>query len=771
MAKSSKTKESLPTRHSSHLKEDESLLLFKQMISPWLVYDIKGNSDYGIDASVEITKDKLQSQDQLVTGKRFNVQLKSTTVKVGTDFSVQVKRTTFNYWYQCTTPVFVFLIDLTSKEVFYKQIDDKLLTDLSKKNPNWHSQETISIKFSSQNKADRRTLLNIEDFVYKWTYKPTKILTPGEYYNNINEAIDFVKTFKKTVENYNFLDFNSQIDDNLKEISNSIFNLCIIGPSRVGKSTLINALTYREASPVDVLPTTGVPIVMLPGYPEEVNIHFEDKPKITGPVSLDFISEYADQKKNKHNNKNVTLVDIRIVSEFLEKGFSITDVPGIDDINPKIKSIAKSTIYSANAILYVISVGPHKQGEFKLTDQHLADLKEVKENLNRIFLVFNKVDLLSKSELETLKVYIDETLSDYGITDLLAHEPIYISSKKSFEVRVFGKKGKDSVRNLEDSIVKYLINGNLNGVNNLLANFANSLDLIGQVSNICHARLSDTKLSVSLAGKINTVRTELKELQGFIRKQRNTAYKEIHEYISMNFEEIISYLEQDMKNTPVGGKLPSRLQVTLYFQSQTDASVSRVYEYAQQITYELQSKVNLWVSDKLKQVQINLDEINADSTFSLNETQKFRSKVQNIYSIKENLSSNVLVTAYNLVEKAVIGFVDLVASIFKTHEEIKKERIAELIKPARENFKKLETEFLNSSSNYLNNVCRSIENKTIERSTIYLNTLHAELNTTGVALSQTQKQNIEALKAELTELETKGARKMLSIKNYANGIL
>lgn len=763
--------ESLPTRPTSHIKENDSVAVFMKLVSPWILYDIKSNADYGIDANVEITKDKLKSHDQLVTGKKFNVQLKSTTsLKGATEASVSVKKTTFLYWFACTTPVIVFLIDLKDNQIFYRKVDTKLFNEVSKKTPNFHAQETVTIKFSKEDLMHDRSLVQIQSWVYKWMYKPTKIITPGEYYSNVSEATEFVREFQSIVAKYGFNDYNKQIEENITEISNSIFNICIIGPSRQGKSTLINALTRREMSPVDVLPTTGVPIIMVPGNPEEVTVYFSDKPSITNKIDLDFIAEYADQKLNKKNKKNVTLLNVKLNSEFLEKGFSITDVPGIDDINQKIKAIAKSTIYSANVILYVISVGSHKQGEFKLTDAHLADLKEIKENMSRIFLVFNKIDLLNAKEIESLQEYIKTTLHDYGIDEMLAHEPIYISSKKSFEKRVQSKRAKDSVGELEDKMVKYLINGNLNGVNNLLSNFGASMQLIEQIGNICSVRLQNTAASADIQEKVSAVRTELKELQVFIQSQRTAAYKEIRTYISTNFANIISTLENDLKKRKYSN-MPRQSEVTAYLKSQTEASVSRVYEYAQQVIYDLQSQVNIWVSSKLKQIQLSLDEINADPSFALLPMERFTSKIYSIYNIREKLSSNVLVTIINFAEKAITGLFDILGSIFRSEESLKKDRIQELMNPARQNFEKLETEFLSAVSAHLTKVCRFIENKTIERSQIYLDSMQAELDKVGKSLSQTERSNFQNLRSDLKILEEKGMRKMVVIKDYANGVL
>jgi GTPase SAR1 family protein len=765
-----KENESLPTRHSNHIKEDQSLIYFKNSVLPWVVTDIKGNEDYGVDAMVEITKDKIKSENKLATGKKFNVQIKSTaSIKNETDLSVVVKRTTFLYWYQNTLPVFIFLVDLKTNRLYYRFINDKLMTEVGKMSPAWHANDHITVKFSKEQFLDEKSITNIEETVYKWTYKPKKVITPGAYYSHVNEAVDFVKNLKAITTKYKFSEFNSQIEENLSEISDSIFNICIIGPSRVGKSTLINAITYREMSPVDTLPTTGVPIIMLPGHPEEVCVHFADNTKKTSNISLDFIAQYADQKRNKHNHKNVSLVNVKLNSTFLEKGFSITDVPGIDDINQGIKNIAKSTIYSADAILYVISVAPHRDGEFKITDQHFADLKEIKDKMSRVFLVFNKIDKLSEEEMISLKEYINDTLSHYGISDLLAHDPIYISSKESFKNRVEKTESIDTVNNLEDIIVKYLVNGNLNGITNLLSNFAGSMELIKQLINISEVRLTNTDKSGDLQNRINNVRKELGELQTFIRNQRTASYNEIDIYIKNNFQNIITTLENDLKRRS-NQTLLTQNEITTYLKNESDVCVSNVYEYVQSVTYELQSKVNIWVGDKLKQVQINLNDITADSSLVLPSIERFTGKVFNIYRIREDLSSNVLVTTFNFIGKVFAGLFGGLYNLFRSDDSLKKENISKLISPAREHFSKIQVDFLNTISDHLTKVCRSIENKTVERSRIYLDTMQSELDKIGTPLSNDDKARLSEMKNELLKLEKRGTSQMLSIKDYANGI-
>lgn len=76
-----KTKETpapLPVRLSTHIKESDSREIFTSLIKPWIIKSwIPNDVDYGIDAIIEIIHPQSTSGNQLVSGKRISVQLKS----------------------------------------------------------------------------------------------------------------------------------------------------------------------------------------------------------------------------------------------------------------------------------------------------------------------------------------------------------------------------------------------------------------------------------------------------------------------------------------------------------------------------------------------------------------------------------------------------------------------------------------------------------------------------------------------------------------------
>ena len=81
--------------------------------------------DYGIDAYIELANDKDE-----ITGDLILVQLKGTEAlrwkqsgKVETARSPQVETSTANYWLRLPVPVFLFVADLTARDIYYVSVE------------------------------------------------------------------------------------------------------------------------------------------------------------------------------------------------------------------------------------------------------------------------------------------------------------------------------------------------------------------------------------------------------------------------------------------------------------------------------------------------------------------------------------------------------------------------------------------------------------------------------------------------------------------------
>jgi len=134
-------------RTRQHVMEEESERIFKNTIpSEWIVRKIP--SDYGIDYEVEIV------ENEMVTGKRFWVQLKSRkTIVVNSQNSISYSADTklLNYALSCDFPLLLVLVDLKNEMIYWLPLQDEITFNLQLKNPYWKNQETNTVYIPKHN--------------------------------------------------------------------------------------------------------------------------------------------------------------------------------------------------------------------------------------------------------------------------------------------------------------------------------------------------------------------------------------------------------------------------------------------------------------------------------------------------------------------------------------------------------------------------------------------------------------------------------------------
>lgn len=111
----------LPKRVPQHISETASFKLFSsKMPDNWIIRDVS-ERDYGIDCYLELTND-----DNELTGELALIQLKSReSINWTKDDTFQlsgVEISTSNYWNNFSVPVFIFLADIDSHELFFLSV-------------------------------------------------------------------------------------------------------------------------------------------------------------------------------------------------------------------------------------------------------------------------------------------------------------------------------------------------------------------------------------------------------------------------------------------------------------------------------------------------------------------------------------------------------------------------------------------------------------------------------------------------------------------------
>ncbi len=769
--KKKKKIEIAPIVSSSHMKEDDSRMLFHEAIKPWMIINwfVK---DYGIDANIEISRFLSSGEEQIATGKRFSLQLKSTTTSNFSKktFSLSVPRDKITYWYNSLEPVMLAYADLTDKKIFYRWVDENFIQQLNHQNPNWLAQETISVRFEKNKLISKGTLTEIERYVFQWKRPLKSILTPGNYFKFSVEAKSISDKLNTAVKENNIVFLQEDLEMLKSELSKSIYTITVVGPNRVGKSTLINSLLYKKVSPVDILPTTGIPISFYPSNEDKTTISFFDKEPREGGVDDKFLNEYTSQQHNFKNTKKVKYVSVNIINHMLEKGLALCDVPGLDDANEEIRRITKAAVYSGNAIIYVISVAPFLNGEFSINKQIVDDLNTIGGLMDRIFLVFNKIDKLNEEQQKVVKKYINEQLEEYGILKFLPSPPLFISSENSFQFRVLKVDKEDSVVELEKHIWEYLLNQNKTGLHKILSAFANCKALIDKYRHVIGARLIASDKRQGIEKEILEVRSEVSNLRSFVANERQQIFESLKEYTSNSFQNILAHLETQLSSTPPNEKLPGKPKILSYLENYAYQVISNVNNELQQEVYEFQSSMNKWIEERLKQVEISLDSQTDNVDLQMPDVTKYTNQIFSFFQESRGGYMGILEQLFGGMVNFLEWLFENIDRAFTANEKLRDRDVKSIMSKATRAYKKIETDFLPALNKYLNTVCRRMEENSIDRTNVYLGTLSAQLKELDIPLQPFQKDSFEGFLSQVTAIEMEVESCFTQLKDYTDSI-
>lgn len=114
----------LPLRADNHIKETVGYKVLENLIpGEWIIRNVT-ERDYGIDCYIELV-----SQDKRLTGEIAFVQMKTTAAiewrksDVGYKF-YEVDRKTTNYLRNFKIPTYLFLVDLSTREMFFLSVKE-----------------------------------------------------------------------------------------------------------------------------------------------------------------------------------------------------------------------------------------------------------------------------------------------------------------------------------------------------------------------------------------------------------------------------------------------------------------------------------------------------------------------------------------------------------------------------------------------------------------------------------------------------------------------
>jgi signal recognition particle receptor subunit beta len=177
------------------------------------------------------------------------------------------------------------------------------------------------------------------------------------------------------------------------------YHLAVLGDFKRGKSTLVNALIGRPVLPSGVVPVTTVSTEVHFGSASPgACVVFDDG--ATCEIDVADLWTHVSERGNPGNERHVRRVEVRVETRLGSSGVVLVDTPGAASVSERQSAAADGTLADSDGAIVVLSVdGPLSRSE-EATLATLADRKA------RVFVVVNKCDHVSSTELAEVRDYL-----------------------------------------------------------------------------------------------------------------------------------------------------------------------------------------------------------------------------------------------------------------------------------------------------------------------------------------------------------------------------
>lgn len=233
-----------------------------------------------------------------------------------------------------------------------------------------------------------------------------------EVYNGYKE--DVLNVLTEAAEFYKQQEMDKQvstIQDNIDVIKSGEFEVVVVGEFSSGKSTFLNALMREKYLPSYTKETTATINYLrnssesdFPGVAYFYDGHTENLPSL----DYDVVAQYVSTKnKDIKVEENIKHLDLFLDSPFLENKVTLIDSPGLNGMKQGLGDITDAQIRKSHAVIFMFSAEQSgKRSEFEY-------LKKIKDQVDTVFLVLNKIDCIKESEHETVEEKIQDLIDSY----------------------------------------------------------------------------------------------------------------------------------------------------------------------------------------------------------------------------------------------------------------------------------------------------------------------------------------------------------------------
>ena len=187
------------------------------------------------------------------------------------------------------------------------------------------------------------------------------------------------------------------------KLTSGQLHLAVLGQMKRGKSSFINALLGAEVLPTGVLPVTAI-ITEIRYGPAPAAVIVYSTGNLREQVDLSTLADYITEVGNPGNRKQVASVEIVYPSPFLQSGIILIDTPGIGSTHAHNTQTTEHYLEQVDAGIIVLSVDP------PITAVESQFLKNLKEDIPKLFFILNKTDLASPNETDKITKFLENEL-------------------------------------------------------------------------------------------------------------------------------------------------------------------------------------------------------------------------------------------------------------------------------------------------------------------------------------------------------------------------
>lgn len=364
------------------------------------------------------------------------------------------------------------------------------------------------------------------------------------------------------------------VEDLSKRLDQPLFTVAISGPSRVGKSTLINALLGRTICPMSDFPKTGIPCVFEPGEKDEFIVKRTEADDVIGIPTPESLDPWVGREENEDNRKKVEHVRIKLSGKALDQGYSIVDLPGLDDPNDVVRSSAEIALETCDALLYVLNGAPMATGSFMFTVTDKQHLKQLAPRIRKTFFVVNKSDAFDPAKQAAVRKYLQKEVSKAGLGEIPDNAIFFVSALKSLEFRTGHGEGSsdESIRRLETALLDFLISNSLTGRNRLKGILSQSAQLVSEQLTIHSVVIGKAEKAEALRQYLSDFDRVQGEVQGMVSEGCFATVEQMKSTVSEFRNRSFGRFHQTLTEVPLTTPLPSRDDVRAWL----EAEISRM---------------------------------------------------------------------------------------------------------------------------------------------------------------------------------------------------